>query len=40
VTDDKLTELAQQINVEAMGVEESEDRGSLKAKIMKKVAGR
>ena len=38
-TDDKLTELAQQINVEAMGAEESEDKGSLKAKIMKKVAG-
>jgi ferritin-like metal-binding protein YciE len=38
-TDDKLTELAQRINVEAMGAEESEDKGSLKAKIMKKVAG-
>jgi ferritin-like metal-binding protein YciE len=38
-TDGKLTELAQQINVEAMGAEESKDKGSLKAKIMKKVAG-
>jgi ferritin-like metal-binding protein YciE len=38
-TEEKLTELAQQINVEAMEAEESEDKGSLKAKIMKKVAG-
>jgi ferritin-like metal-binding protein YciE len=38
-TDQKLTEVAQQINVEAMEAEESQDKGSLKAKIMKKVAG-
>lgn len=38
-TDEKLTELAEQINVEALDAKESEDKGSLKAKIMKKVAG-
>jgi len=39
-TDSTLTELAEGINVEAMDTEESEDKGSLKSKIMKKVAGR
>jgi ferritin-like metal-binding protein YciE len=39
-TDSTLTELAEGINVEAMDAEESEDKGSLKSKIMKKVAGR
>jgi ferritin-like metal-binding protein YciE len=39
-TDEKLTELAEDINVEAMSAEESEDKGSLKSKMMKKVAGR
>jgi ferritin-like metal-binding protein YciE len=38
-TDEALTELAENINVEAMDAEESEDKGSLKSKIMKKVAG-
>jgi ferritin-like metal-binding protein YciE len=39
-TDSTLTELAEGIDVEAMDSEESEDKGSLKSKIMKKVAGR
>jgi ferritin-like metal-binding protein YciE len=38
-TDEKLTELAGAINVEAMHAEESEDKGSLKSKVMKKFAG-
>ena len=38
-TDEKLTELAQQINLEAMDAEESGGKGSFKAKIMKKVTG-
>lgn len=39
-TDETLTELAENINVEALDAEESEDKGSLKSKIMKKVASR
>jgi ferritin-like metal-binding protein YciE len=39
-TDETLTELAENINVEALDAQESEDKGSLKSKIMKKVAGR
>jgi ferritin-like metal-binding protein YciE len=38
-TDATLSELAENINVEAMNAEESEDKGSLKSKVMKKVAG-
>jgi ferritin-like metal-binding protein YciE len=39
-TDETLTKLAENINVEAMGASESDDKGSIKSKIMKKVAGR